>query len=242
MNQEIIEGIVKDTHPKKHRTGKAILITVIVLLAALLIAGVVHITLLLQDNVSHRYSKTPSLNALSRVVFELGDKGELTLTPQEMTDTVAYFLENQPAQEESAPTDLYFDVTEDGERALIVMPFTYMNNQLVLQMEVSIGIREVSATQRYFTATIEKTKIGELTIPPFLVDSYMKQVKFADFLSYREGAILVDSSFLTLDILGKKTTFQVHELSTVSDGYFIRTESLKDFLLEIVAEQFGGSN
>lgn len=231
-------GIVPETHPKKNKRGKSVLITAIVLLAAMLIGVIILVLLLVQDNVSHKYSATPNLDALTKAVVELGANNELTLTPQEMTDTVGYFLKNGGSKGEISNQEIYFDVAEDGESAFIVAPFEYMGTRLILQMTASMGLREVSEEERYFTFTVTQTKIGELVIPQSLVDSQIKKMKFPDLMSYNEGVFSIDSSFFSLDILGKKTTFKVLELSVVPEGFHVRTESLNDFLGDILSEHF----
>ena len=240
MTQGSVSNIADSGKTGKGKKKKAVLVTVIVLFAAVLVVGTILVSLLMQDNVTHKYSATPNLDALTEAMVELGANSELTLTPQEMTDTVGYFLKNGTLQDKIAYKEIYFDVAEDGENALIVVPIDYKGTRLVLQLTVAMGLREVTEEERYYTLTVVKTKIGELVIPPRLVNSHLKKMKFTDFARYEEGEILIDSSFFSLDIFGARKTFKVLELSVVPEGFYIRTESLSDFLIGILSENFKG--
>jgi|GEM_PF-6327133 len=226
---------------KKKRTGWRVFLGILLsLIVAALIAGIVLANLLLQDNVSHKYRVNPSLDALTKAVVELGMKDEFTLSPQEMTDTAAYFSSEEVVDGKIRYKDIYFDVAEDQEYMLLVVPFRYGDIELVMQMNADMEVRALSETERYFVITVGEVKIGELVIPPNFVDRQIKNMKKSENVQYRDGEIWVDTSFLSIDVMGKKKEFKVLEMSVVPEGFLLKTESLSEFLVSVIADLIRG--
>jgi len=241
MNSEYVWKQGTGIQEKKKRTGWRVFWGIVLsLIVAALIAGVVLANLLLQDNVSHKYRVNPSLDALTKAVVGLGVKDEFTLSPQEMTDTVAYFASEEIVDGKIRYKEIYFDVAEDQEHMLLVIPFRYGDIELVMQMTASMEVRALSETERYFVIAVGEAKIGEVVIPSSLVNQKIRKMKKTGDVPWGDGEILVDASFLSIDVLGKKRAFQVKELSVGPEGFFIRTESLSEFLVSVIADLIQG--